>query len=522
MGTSSRRRDRSQGPTLKILVVLYHPGHLRFFDSTLRELAARGHSVEITFDRADKGSAGLRALESMGERVVVLGETPVRRDRFAPVADSVRRVADYLRFLHPAFRDAGPLRKRREKYLPASFRFTIRLPTLARGPARALIRTLLALERAIPSSAEIEAFVAARAPDLVVVSPLVTHHSARQTDVVKSARALGIPTVLSVGSWDHLTTKGLVREHPDRVLVWNQAQVAEASELHLVPSDRLRATGAQPFDIWFGREPSVDRGEFCRRVGLPPERPFVLFVGSSPSIAQHEREVAFVRRWIGALRASGRAVAREAGVLIRPHPLNMASWPNAELGDLGPVAVWPRRPADEFDQADRAEYFDSIHHSAGVVGVNTSAMIHFRHLLPENGGFVLASDDIDEHLDSLAEVLESPAEAKAVTDRFVASFIRPRGIDRPSTPMVADELEAAARLVPGAPKRSGATRLSRLALEGCVLALTRSGGGRAWRARTSASRYRRARKAVRRARRRARRSVAGRARRAQRTGVNSP
>ena len=73
--------------------------------------------------------------------------------------------------------------------------------------------------------------------------------------------------------------------------------------------------------------------------------------------------------------------------------------------------LFPRRGYNPIDPDNRADFFDSIYHSAAVVGINTSAMIeaaiigrpvfsmlaeefagtqegtiHFHHLLPENGG----------------------------------------------------------------------------------------------------------------------------------------
>ena len=116
------------------------------------------------------------------------------------------------------------------------------------------------------------------------------------------AASSGSRSILGVGSWDHLTTKGLIHEVPDRVLVWNEAQKHEAIELHDVPADRVLVTGSQAYDHWFSTRPSVDREAFCRQVGLDPARPFLLYLCSSPFIAPHE--VGFVRRWIAAIRAS--------------------------------------------------------------------------------------------------------------------------------------------------------------------------------------------------------------------------
>ena len=45
---------------------------------------------------------------------------------------------------------------------------------------------------------------------------------------VKSAKAIGVPVVFPVFSWDNLSTKGLIHVQPDRVLVWNEHQKREA------------------------------------------------------------------------------------------------------------------------------------------------------------------------------------------------------------------------------------------------------------------------------------------------------
>ena len=152
-------------------------------------------------------------------------------------------------------------------------------------------------------------------------------------------------------------------------------------------------------------------------------------------------------------------------MLVRPHPYNWHAWEHADLSDLGAVSVWPRGPYNAVDEANRAGFFDSMFHAAAVVGVNTSAMIesaivgrpvfsltgdfagtqegtlHFRHLLPENGGFLRVAATFEEHLRQLAGVLGNPEAATAETRRFVASFIRPHGIETPCTPILADTIE---------------------------------------------------------------------------------
>jgi hypothetical protein len=228
------------------------------------------------------------------------------------------------------------------------------------------------------------------------------------------------------------------------------------------------ATGAQLFDPWFDRQPSTSRAEFVHAMGLDPAEPYVLFLGSSPFVTNHsDDEVRFVVRWIEALRASRLAPLRRLGIAIRPHPVGK-SWRDADLGRFADVTIWPpqfRRPVAEEDQKT---FFDSLAHSAAVVGINTTAMIeaaiagksvltvlasefaqentlHFHHLLEENGGFLHVASSLDQHTEQLGRVLSAGAADEERRRRFVESFVRPNGLTRPATPIFADAVEELAR-----------------------------------------------------------------------------
>jgi hypothetical protein len=444
----------------RFLFVMHYPGYLRYFDSVVRTLVDRGHHVDIAFDNPDKQSEGGEALDGL-RGVEVLDRMPTRRDVWATVARAVRGTIDYVRYLHPDFEDAPYLRDRMRGALPPVFAFVGRWSTASAGATTRLTRLFSTCERAIPSSAVLEALIRSRAPDAVIVTPLVTDRSP-QVDVIKSAQALGIPAALCVASWDHLTTKGLIRVQPDLVSVWNEEQKREALAYHYADPARIVVTGAQPFDRWFERVPT-DRTEFCRKVGLPAEKPFVLFAGSTASISTPDAELRFVRRWVDALRRE--RTLSDVNILVRPHPYNAKHWSEVDVDDMPDVVVYPRT-ANPVNEADRQDYFDSLYHCHAVVGVNTTAMIeaaivgrtvhsilddefrdtqtgtlHFRYMLAENGGFLRVGTTFAEHARQLAETLASPDIGRADCARFVAAFIRPHGVDTPTTPVLVDALE---------------------------------------------------------------------------------
>jgi hypothetical protein len=441
------------------------------------------------------------------DRISVLGAFPERRDYWMPLARALRGTMDFARYLHPRFKDAPALRTRMyRKVLPSALRRlneiqVMREPTLAR-----LMWALQLFERAIPVSRVTRGFIDAQSPDAVIVSPLVDAAS-EQVDVVRAAQAAGIPVVAAIASWDNLTNKGLLRVQPELVTVWNEHQKREAVEQHDVPAERVAITGAQLFDRWFGRAPSLSREAFCQMVGLPDARPFILFTGSSIFIARSEVEIPFVRRWITALRNSSDPAVRDAAILIRPYPSKAEEWAPADFSGLGPVAIWPRERFTSADESARTSFFDSLSYSAAVVGINTSAMIegailkkpvlslltpefagtqegtlHFHYLMPENGGFLRVAHSLDEHVQQLSAVLGNPDLVREQTEKFLGVFVRPGGLDTPCTPALTDAFERAASAPRAKPRRESiGVLLLRLAAAPLAAIVLRVQGQDGWR-----------------------------------------
>lgn len=434
------------------------PGYLRMYGSTVRLLSERGHTVLLAYDSPGKrGGSAAHVYESLPGVELVAG-IPVRKDARV---ERLRQLIDFLRFSEPRFAAAPHLRRRMEKYLSPSIRLLRLLP------ARLVVRALLALERRVPTEPAIDQYLRDARADVVLVTPLIARgrSGVRQTDTVKSARALGIPVAVGVSSWDHLTTKGLFKVVPDRVFVWNDVQRSEAVELHALPPAVVAVTGAQLFDRFFELEPRVDRDTFTAECGLDPAKPFVLYVGSSPNVAPPEKEIFFVRQWHEAVQARFPGL----GVLVRPHPGNADAWAPVSLP--GNAAVRPRaRTPLPMSEPDELLYLHSLRHAAAVVGLNTSAEIealvqrrpvltvtppelaetqaappHFRYLLEGHGGCVRRASSLDEHVEQLAAVLAGPESFRPAIDAFLRGFVRPGGLDVPATPVLVDELERLAR-----------------------------------------------------------------------------
>jgi hypothetical protein len=465
---------------MKILFVMRHSGYVRNFESTLRMLCDRGHTVELAFQ-----IAGTHWLLDAGDATQTLCRQyprfsrctiPVRDDAWGYVARDLRLGLDYLRYLTPAYGNAPKLVERAAREVPHDLLQRTQQSPFRTKPGRALLSsTRRALLRAIPSDPRIDAFLEARRPDVLVITPLI-EPGAPQAEYVRSANALGIRSALCVASWDNLTNKGLIHGAVDVVTVWNEMMKREAVDLHGVPAQRVIVTGAQPFDHWFDWTASTSRADFCAQVGLPGDRPYLLYVCSSKFIAPDE--VSFVRTWLQEIRRSAVPSLQDVGVLIRPHPQNADQWAGATLGD-DTVVVWPPAGQAPSDARSRADYFDSIYHSAAVVGINTTAEIesaivgrpvytllapefrdtqegtlHFDHLRTVNGGLLHVATTFPDHLEQLDAAIRHPGAADERCRRFVEAFVRPHGITRAATPRLVDALEALAHASAPQPVRA--------------------------------------------------------------------
>jgi hypothetical protein len=504
--------SRTPARPLKVVFGVERGAILRFA-LLLPELAERGHEVHVAFVlgaewRTDRPPElpprTQRLIDELCERYpnIHYGFAPQREGAgWYRVAWLSRALADLAHNADPRYTGADVLRRRTKKRIlgrlekggdfePLSRRLFLRSATQltkrtdAELSAR-MLRVAASLEDAVPSSREVDRYLRELDPDVVVVTGTFRHVSS-EVELLKSARRLGIPAGIFVTSWDNLTNKGSLKFVPERVFLWNDVQARDAVELHRIPQDRIRLTGAHVFDEWFERRPSRTREELLAEIGLDPSEPYLVYLCSSRNVARPS-EVEFVRSWVEAIRGSGDERLRRIGILVRPHPNADVQWQGVELP--GPNAVvWPRTGAHPVAEQARADFFDTLAHSAAVVGINTTAMIeaailgktvltvlvpefaqettlHFHNLKVENGGFLHVAADLEEHVGQLASVLVEDEAGAERRRAFVESFVRPAGVDRPAAPVGAAAIEELAE----AEVRRG-TRPRTVALRG-VLAL---------------------------------------------------
>jgi len=447
---------------------------LRHFESVLLALADRGHTIRIASHRSPEIPPPPALVEH--PRIAFITSPGRRGDDWSAPIHELRALRDYVRYLDRRFKSATKLRARALRTAVKAVTLDERAHLVHRCPkcdarlvdddvgqmlrgfgkhgVKNLDKLLALMERTIPSATVVEDFLKAEQPDVLLVSPLVNLGS-YQADFVKSAKALHIPVVYPVFSWDNLSTKGLIHVEPDGVLVWNERQRREAVEMHGVSPERIVVTGAPRFDPFFAMTPETTREQFSAIHGLEARQPIVVYLCSSEFVAGGE--VDFVRRWIDEVRRE--PSLRSCNILIRPHPRQQKPWKKFGVPDARVAVALP--------QAMNADptLFDTVYHGAAVVGLNTSAQLeagilgrpvltilapefedgqqgtlHFSYLLKEHGGFVDVAPDFDTHRRQLAAAVRGDYDPRAI-GRFIEEFLRPRGIDRPATLFMVHAIE---------------------------------------------------------------------------------
>lgn len=440
---------------------------LRRFENVVVELADRGHEIVIAFPRGIQRSLpkGVHDLPNVTRAVYdEVADPDVGR-----ALGLLRHARDYAWYVSPQQAAAVHNRRRALAYLVRSISGGTREPdpawpdpllSLDESTRVSLDASLATLESLVPPDPGVLEFMRRQRPDAVVVSPLL-HQRLHQTEVLKAARELGIPSAFLVYSLDNLSNKARIHVPPDRAFVWNDHQAGEATELHGLDPATVIVTGAARWDPLLALEPATTRDEFCRFHGFDPDLPIVLYVASTIGICPDETLV--VDRWLDAVRKAPGALSR-ANLLIRPHPgtdKHAKPWPEWATG-YERVSVTERpQPADQV-------MYDSLHHAAAVVALNTSAEIeaamlerpvytftagdlapgqkgtrHFHYLLAGQGGVVVHSETLEEHVGELAKGIDGEVDRDAIR-AFWQRWVRPRGADLPVAPIVADEIVALA------------------------------------------------------------------------------
>lgn len=469
---------------MKVVFVTRNAAMYSYHESTVHALRDRGHKVTVLFSYENGvpgwnhtilregtesqlvvGGEGTDQREHLDTQGIELGKTVSREDRWTTVLAAVRETLTYASYI--ARGDDSRFRSVQQQ----------RLPTRLRGPmasskllpkvlsSKLVMWCLQWVGGLIPVYRPILDHLRELDPDITVVSPINWASRpgdfAGEVEYARASQSLGIPAVVPVLSWDNLTARGLYYVTPDMTLAWNDCHVEEATTIHGIPLEKIVVTGSPLFDKWFNAEDlGESRGDFCKRVGLHPERPIVVYLGSSGNIAPDETWL--IHKLISAVANHKNPDINTLQFIIRPHPANADHYGNVNWGNA--TVLWPRKAALPDSKDAVRTFYNTLLHSIGTVGINTTGMIdavvadkpsatifvdrykksqveapHFQHLF--GSGALERVHNGEEFTEFVERILQGRDNAQEQRRKFVTTFVRSRGLCRSAGSVAAMAIE---------------------------------------------------------------------------------
>lgn len=189
---------------------------------------------------------------------------------------------------------------------------------------------------------------------------------------IHASLATGIPVIGMARSWDNMTTKGLLRAVPDRVIVNTEILKEEAVTLHSVDPAIITVTGVPQFDRAC-RGYASDRSAFCRALDIDPSCRIVFFGPAGMFLSDRDAELCEILKE----GLDQGQIPADVRFVISKHP--------GDPPDLGAFAPDDRfrilslgtpfsesRKVTEMTATDASFLIDCLYHSSIVMCVNST------------------------------------------------------------------------------------------------------------------------------------------------------
>jgi hypothetical protein len=431
----------------------------------IQTLTQKGNHIYLLFDRLWSKEWSPHIVDKFVENsdTIEVEWSLQRNDFWRNIIFPSRELRSYISYLKRPDQSKYYL-KRWRKYLPSFLKKRVKSKFYRRIYNLPPIRILLEnFEKIVPPDKKICKDLIQKKPDVVVITPMNMRFS-EEIEYTKAANHLNIPTIVPVYSWDNLTTKGLFHIIPDLTLVWNKVQRQEAIAIHAVPDDKILITGSPFFDKWFNSDHMKEnRFDFCRRIGLDPDKPFILYLGSSINIAKDETWL--IEEIYNRIKSNKDSRIRELRILVRPHPAHSKHYARLENKD---IVVWPKEGALPEEENSQRDFLNMLCHSILTIGINTSGMIdavinkkpcltimteqylttqqqalHFKHLLKADVLEVTHSPQ--EAIVAIQNIMEGRDRHRDQRIQFVKDFVRPCGLQQEAGKVAALAIELTAK-----------------------------------------------------------------------------
>ncbi len=135
-----------------------------------------------------------------------------------------------------------------------------------------LLRTIMrAIDFRVAAPYRFSEYFVRYKPDVVLITDI---QNERDVELAHNARYFKIPSIGMVRSWDNLTTHGILRVVPDKLLAPSARVKEQAIKINDVPAERVEVVGISHYDK-YAKGPKISREEFFALYDLPIEKKLI-------------------------------------------------------------------------------------------------------------------------------------------------------------------------------------------------------------------------------------------------------
>jgi hypothetical protein len=195
---------------------------------------------------------------------------------------------------------------------------------------------------------------------------------------LRVARRMGIKTAGFIFSWDNLTSRSRILVPYNYWFVWHEPMKRQLLSLYpRIQESNVFVTGTPQFDFHLKPEFLLSREDLCRKIGIDPARPFILYTtGVDKHFPEEHRHVKFVIDTLKNLEVTPKPqlVVRTyvKGTSPEMKALSEQKFPDVVFPPVAWDAKW-FSPAYE----DLTVYTSMVHHAALSINAASTVTLEF-------------------------------------------------------------------------------------------------------------------------------------------------
>lgn len=440
---------------MKVLFSIRNKEIFNYHESVIESLSKNGHKVHLVFSENNNSDRIFTIDPNPIERINNIKNVSYeflssKRNLIQKFNFNFREIINFLNYYEKPYKENNQhsfYQKRWEKPLPIIFRFIFTKLQIGKVSIFRKLFKLFSKILELISGHPVNhvQIICDFKPDVIIGTPCNLRFS-EEIDFIKYGKYKKLHTIISVLSWDNLTTKGGFAILPDEFFAWNETHKDELIQFHNVDEEIITICGSPFFDKWFDDKfKSFDQEQFQKLFEIDANDNYLLYLGSSKNLGKYDEVI--IDELLGKISILNSKNKDNLKLLIKPHSTNK-SFMNKYIKNPD-VKLWKSNHEWVKEQSlfryvlrnakfsiglNTTAMIDSVINNCQVISIihdklknePTHLAIHFKNIIDsEIYELINNLDNFEMQIDKLKIGREK---FKINRDIFLSKFVRPNGV----------------------------------------------------------------------------------------------